>query len=104
LYDLTGDDNAHAIGDGNDPSSGSSGDDVARVAFPFGVFCDLGVGAAVVEGSAQALRCSGQRFLPIRKVNARMRVIRERRLKKRHRHGHHYSDAREIGGGGMSLT
>ncbi len=74
------------------------------MAFPFGVFCDEGVGAAVVESAAQALRCSGQRFLPIRKVNAGMSVILERRLKKGHRHGHHNSDARENDGGEMSLT
>jgi hypothetical protein len=75
-----GDDRANAICDGNDPSGGSGGDDVARVAFPFGVFCDEGVGATVVEGAAQALRCSGQRFLPIRKLNAVMSVIRERSI------------------------
>ncbi len=53
------------------------------------MICDEGVGATVVEGTAHALSCSGQTFLPIREVNAGVSVIRERTLKNGHRNGHH---------------
>ncbi len=39
------------------------------MAIPFGVYCNLGVSAAVVEGAAQAMGCSGQRFLPVRNIS-----------------------------------
>jgi hypothetical protein len=67
-----------------------SRDDVARVGAPFSIVSNLGVGAALVEGTAYALGCSGQSFLPIRKVNSRMRVIREGRLKDGHSRDHLY--------------
>jgi hypothetical protein len=64
-------------------------DDVAWVGAPFSIVSNLGVGAAIVDGTAHALGCTAKALLfPIRKVNSGMRFVREGRLKDGHSRDH----------------